>query len=176
MQNAATTTDLKRRLFIWLILRPNVLFHNSGSQPIPCSLTTFQHWINTVLDLAHWKRPAITHAGKATRSELISSSSWIVVGKINAHGDLCLFLQVTFTLADLICAGETTERPSSASQLPKVKLFSCFSGSFSFLLGLILFFQPLYYCHTLKKKKLFSLCDGLQVPFKYSINPFNYFN
>lgn len=148
MQNTATTTNLKRHLFIWLILWPNVLFHNSGSQPTPCSLTTFQRWINTVLDLAHWKWPAITHAGKATDSELIWSSFWIVVGKINAHSDLCLFLQVTFTLADWFVLEGTTERPSSAAQQPKVKILSCFSLSFSFLLGLILFFQVLYYCHT----------------------------
>ena len=130
MQNAATTTNLKRHLFILLILWPNVLFHNSGSQPTCCSLTTFQLWINTGPDLAHWKRPAITHAGKATDSELIWSSFWIVVGKINAHSDLCLFLQVTFTLADLICAGGTTERPSSASQQPKVKIFSSLLSHF----------------------------------------------
>lgn len=152
MQNAATTTNLKRHLFIWIILWPNVLFHNFGSQPIPCSLTTFQRWINTVLDLAHWKRPAITHAGKATNSELIWSFFWIAVGKINARSDLCLFLQVTFTLTDLICAQRTTDRPSSASQQPKVKLFSCFSISFSSFWDWSSSFRPpITVTHSFKK-------------------------
>lgn len=155
MQNAATTTNLKRRLFIWLILWPNVLFHNSGSQPTPCSLTAFQRWINTVLDLAHWKRPAITHAGKATDSELIWSSFWIVVGKINAHSDLCLFLQVTFTLADwFVLGGPQRDLPllpgnqrsryfhASLSHFPSFWDWSCSFGPYIITPPFFFFLKP----------------------------------
>lgn len=114
MQNAATTTNLRRHLFIWLILWPNVLFHNSGSLPILCSLTIFPHYVSMLNKYSAGLGPLKTTCYYLCRqshgfwdSDLIWSSFWTVVGKINAHSDLCLFLQVTFTLADLICAEGT---------------------------------------------------------------------
>lgn len=149
MQNAATTANLKRHLFIWLILWPNVLFHNSGSQPIFCSLTTFQYWINTVLELAHWKWPAITHAGKAMDSGILLYLVLLLdCGRENKRTQWLISVSSgDFHLGWLdLCWGDHRETffcfPASRGQA-----IFMFSSSFSFLLGLILFFQAFYYCH-----------------------------
>lgn len=74
------------------------------------SHNSISFWINATLDLTHWKRPDIVHAGKPWIQNWFGPPFWPVVEKINAHSDLWLFLQVTCILTDLICTDGTRER------------------------------------------------------------------